>query len=56
MQFSKYKPPPPGGGGGGGAGFYLERRFNGGYFVLPDWGAYIRRGLYMEGLDFGILR
>ena len=44
--------PPP----GGRAGFYLERRFNGGYFVLPDWGAYIRRGLYMEGLDFGILR
>ena len=26
-------------------GFYLERRFKGGYFALPDWGAYIRRGL-----------
>ena len=24
--------------------------------MLPDWGAYIRRGLYMEGLIFGILR
>ena len=27
-----------------------------GFFALPVWGAYIRRGLYMEGLIFGILR
>ena len=47
----KYKPPPPGGGG-----LYLEGRFNGGFFVLRVWGAYIWRGLYMEGLIFGILR
>ena len=31
-------------------GLFLERRFNGGFF------AYIWRGLYMEGLIFGILR
>ena len=37
-------------------GLYLEGRFNGGFFALPVWGAYIRRGLYMEGLIFGILR
>ena len=43
-------------GGGGGGGLYLEGRFNGGFFVLPVWGAYILRGLYMEGLIFGILR
>ena len=30
--------------------------FNGGFFALPDWGGYIWRGLYMEGLIFGILR
>ena len=35
--------------GGGG-------RLNGGIFVLPVWGAYILRGLYMEGLIFGSLR
>ena len=35
---------------------YLERRFNGGFFALPVWGAYIWRGLYMERLIFGILR
>ena len=35
---------------------YLEGRFNGGFFALPDWGAYIWRGLYMKGLIFGILR
>ena len=46
-QFFKYKPPE---------GLYLEGRFNGGFFGLPDWGAYIWRGLYMEGLIFGILR
>ena len=37
-------------------GFYLEGRFNGRVFALLDWGAYIWRGLYMEGLIFGILR
>ena len=37
-------------------GLYLEGRFNGGFFTLPVWGAYIWRGLYMEGLFFGILR
>ena len=35
---------------------YLEWRFNGGVFAFPVWGAYIWRGLYMEGLIFGILR
>ena len=35
---------------------YLKGRFNGGFFALPVWGAYIWRGLYMEGLIFGILR
>ena len=35
---------------------YLEGRFNGRFFALPDRGAYIWRGLYMEGLIFGILR
>ena len=34
---------------------YLEGRFNGGFFALQIWGAYICRGLYMEGLIFGIL-
>ena len=33
-----------------------EGRFNGGFFALPLWGAYIWRGLYTEGLIFGILR
>ena len=39
-------------------GLYLEGRFNGGFFALRFWGAYnfIWRGLYMEGLIFGILR
>ena len=37
-------------------GLYLEGRFNGGFFALRVWGAYIWRGLYMEGLFFGILR
>ena len=44
---SKYKPP---------GGLYLEGRFNGGFFALPVWGAYIWRGLYMDRLIFGILR
>ena len=30
--------------------------FNGGFFALPVWRAYIWRDLYMEGLIFGILR
>ena len=34
----------------------MERRLNGGFFALLAWGAYIWRGLYMEGLIFGILR
>ena len=37
-------------------GLYSEGLFNGGVFALPVWGAYIWRGLYMEGLCFGILR
>ena len=39
-------------------GLYLEGRFNGGLFALPGWGGggYIWRGLYMEGLIFGIVR
>ena len=44
---AKYKPP---------WGLYLEGRFNGGSFALRVWGAYIWRGLYTEGLIFGILR
>ena len=36
-------------------GLYLEGQFNGGFFALPVWGAYIWRGFYMEGLIFGIL-
>ena len=31
-----------------------EGRFNGGFFALPVWGACSWRGLYMEGLIFGI--
>ena len=34
----------------------MEGRFNGGFLALPVWWAYIWRGLYMEGLIFGILR
>ena len=37
-------------------GLYLEGRFNGGFFALPVWGAYIWRGLYKKELIFGILR
>ena len=36
------------------AGLYLEGRFNRGFFASRVWGAYIWRGLYMEGLIFGI--
>ena len=32
----------------------MEGWFNGGIFALPVWGAYIWRGLYMEGLIFRI--
>ena len=41
---------------GPGGRLYLEGRFNGRFFALQVWGAYIWRGLYMEGLIFGILR
>ena len=41
---------------GVGGGLYLKGRFNGGFFTLRVWGAYIWRDLYMEGLIFGILR
>ena len=34
-------------------GLYLEVRFNGGFFWLPDWGAHIWRVLYIEGFIFG---
>ena len=44
---SEYKPP---------GGLYMEGRFNGRFFALQVWGAYIWRGLYMEGRIFGILR
>ena len=44
---SKCKPPE---------GLYLEGRFNAGFFALRVWGAYIWRGLYMEGLIFEIVR
>ena len=27
---------------------FLEGRFNGGFFTLPVWGAYIWRGLFSE--------
>ena len=39
-----------------GGGLYLEGRFNRRFFALPVWGAYIWRGLFIEGLIFGILR
>ena len=29
-------------------GVYLDGRFNGGFFALRVWGAYIRRGLFSE--------
>ena len=29
-------------------GLFLEERFNGGFFALPIWGAYIWRGLFSE--------
>ena len=48
-SFSNYKPP---------GGLYLQGRFKGGFFTLPVWGAYIWKGLYMEGIFsefYGIL-
>ena len=33
-------------------GLYLERRFNGGFFVLQFWGAYIWRGLFSGILQY----
>ena len=44
-EISKYKPP---------GGLYLEGRFNGGFFALPVWGAYIWKGLSSE--FYGICR
>ena len=46
-EISKYKPP---------GGLYFEGRFNGGFFALRVWGAYIWRGLYMDELIFRISR
>ena len=44
---SKYKPR---------GGLYLEGRFKiFFFFALQVWGAYIWRGLYMEGLILGII-
>ena len=37
-------------------GLYSEGCFNGGFFALRFRGAYIWRGLYMDGLIFGFLR
>ena len=37
-------------------GLCLEGLFNGVFFAFPLWGAYIWRGLHMEGLIFGILQ
>ena len=34
----------------------LIHLIDGGFFALRVWGAYVWRGLYMEGLIFGILR
>ena len=35
---------------------YSEGRFNGGFYALGIWRAYIWKGLHKEGLIFGILR
>ena len=42
-NFQVQAPPPEGGGG-----LYLEGQFNGGFFALRVWGAYIWRGLFSE--------
>ena len=39
-----------------GGAYIWSGRFNGGFFALQVLGAYIWRGLHMEGLFFGILR
>ena len=39
-----------------GSKFTVFALFYFGFFALPVWGPYIWRGLYMEGLIFGILR
>ena len=39
----------------GGGGLYLEGLFNGEFFALWLWVAYMSRGFYVEGLIFGIL-
>ena len=36
----------------GGGGVYLEGRFNGRFFALRVWGAYIWRGLFLEFYGF----
>ena len=36
-------------------GLIFGGRFNGRFFALQVWGAYMWRGLYIEGLFFGIL-
>ena len=41
---------------GRGGGLYLEGLFNGEFFALWLWVAYMSRGFYVEGLIFGILR
>ena len=43
---SKYKAP---------GGLYLEGRFNGGFFALVVWRAYIWRGLFSEFYDMVFL-
>ena len=40
--------PRAAGGGGRGESLYLEGRFNGRFFALRVWGAYIWRGLFSE--------
>ena len=44
---SNYKPP---------GGFFRRGDLTKGFFALRVWGPYIWRGLYMEGLIYGILR
>ena len=48
VQFTPSTSPP--------GGLYSKGQFNGGFFALRFWGAYIWKGFYMEGLIFGILR
>ena len=37
-------------------GLIFGERFNGGFFCVTSLGAFLCKGLYMEGLIFGILR